>query len=488
MSDYHQLSSYVSQFPKVRVLCVGDIMVDRYVYGKVDRISAEGPIPVMAYESESVMLGAVGNVARNVVALGGQATVIAIVGDDDGGNEVVRLIAEEEKLGADLVTVPGRRTTLKTRYVARGQQLLRADREDTGPLNESAIDQLIQAYQDALSECDVVVFSDYAKGCLSDDLLKAGIEAAKRAGIPTIVDPKSKDFTRYNGVSVIKPNSKELSLATGMVTKGAAAAVAAAEKTLHETSIGAVLVTRSEEGMSLVERDQPAFHSQEKSTEVFDVSGAGDTALASLALSMGAGASLPEATQLANKTCNIVIGKMGTAVVYASELLDQLQHAEFDSVEAKIHPLEVIQDHVAKWKANGETIGFTNGCFDLIHAGHVSLLGQAKEQCDRLIVGLNTDASVKRLKGETRPINHETARAIVLASVGAVDGVVLFDEDTPLSLIETLRPDVLIKGADYKEEDVVGGDIVKSYGGRVYLAGLAPELSTTNTIKKINEG
>ena len=485
MTDFHQLTRRVSAFSGVRVLCLGDIMVDRYIYGRVSRISAEAPIPVMSQESEKVMLGAVGNVARNVVALGGQANIIAIVGDDDGGREVARLIAAEDDLDADLVTIPGRKTTYKTRYLAKGQQLLRADQEDTDPLDDYAVSQLIEAFRSALHDADIVVLSDYAKGCLGNAVLKSAIEAAKAAGKKVIADPKNDDLTRYDGVDVIKPNTLELQLATGFVSDDDQSVIDAAKFALDHSKINAILVTRSEQGMTLVQRDTDPEHFNVAGSEVYDVSGAGDTALSVLALALGAGSSLSEATDLANRACSIVVSKIGTAVVYTSELLQQIQDSEFENTEAKVNQEKAVADKIARWRAQGARIGFTNGCFDLIHAGHVSLLSQAREHCDRLIVALNTDASVQRLKGKDRPINHQTARAMVIASLAAVDTVVLFDDDTPLRLIEAFRPDVLIKGADYTEDQVVGADIVKAYGGKIVLAQLAPELSTTNTIEKI---
>ena len=484
-SGIHELARYVGRFPKLRVLCVGDIMIDRYVYGRVSRVSAEAPIPIMTHQGENVMLGAVGNVARNVAALGGQARIISVVGEDEGAQEVSRLTAEEENLQADLVTVPGRRTTLKTRYVASGQQLLRADQEDTFPLDEEAQRLLIDAFKSALPDVDIVVFSDYAKGCLSDAVLKETIEAARGAGKLVVVDPKGHDFSRYDGASLLKPNAGELGQSTGIPCSNDETAVLSARKALEMTEIGALLVTRSEHGMTLVERDRQPQHFKEKRSEVFDVSGAGDTALAMLGLALGAGASFTDAATLANKACNLVVGKVGTAVVYSSELCHSLQSAEFETVGSKIMPLVALIDLVVGWRSRGRTVGLTNGCFDLIHAGHVSLLEQAKATCDRLIVGLNSDSSVGRLKGEGRPINNETARAMVLASFSVVDSVVIFSEDTPMRLIDKLRPDVLIKGADYTEDQVVGAEFMKSYGGRVHLAKLAPLLSTTNTIRKI---
>lgn len=467
------------------MLCLGDVMVDRYVYGRVSRISAEAPVPIMSHQDECVMLGAVGNVARNVAALGGQATIVSVVGDDDVAREVEQLIDAQPNLEAALVSVTTRRTTLKTRYVARGQQLLRADLEDTHPLSERATLGLIEAFRDALPRADVVVLSDYAKGCLSDEVLTATIQAAREAGKPVIADPKGRNFSRYDGIDLIKPNAAELQAFSGISCADDASAVASARAVLDCTEIGAVLVTRSEQGMTLVRRDDEPRHFREKSPEVFDVSGAGDTALAVIGLAIGAGASLPDATELANKTCNIVVGKVGTAVVHASELMQTLQSAHFETAGVKVTPLPVLLDQVARWRSQGSTIGFTNGCFDLIHLGHVSLLDQAKENCDRLVVGLNSDSSVRRLKGEDRPVNNDAARALVLASFAAVDAVVIFSEDTPMRLIEAIRPDLLVKGADYGEDKVVGAEFVKSYGGRVFLAELAPRVSTTETINRI---
>ena len=481
-----QLAGHIKAFRSVRVLCVGDIMMDRYVYGHAGRISPEAPVPILTHRDERVTPGAVGNVARNVVALGGHATIVAIVGDDDGGRELAVMIAREERLEARLVTVPGRRTTVKTRYIARGQQLLRADREDTRPLDRDTERRLIEAFRPALPAADVVLLSDYAKGCLSDGVLAAIITAARSAGKPVMVDPKGLRLARYDGATLIKPNARELEAITGLECVDDRTAARAAQRALRTADIEALLVTRSEQGMTLVERRKDAVHFRDRSREVFDVSGAGDTALAVVGLAVGAGASLPAAAELANRACNIVVAKVGTAVVYESELTRALQNAEVERARAKIDPLPVVVDKAARWRAQGATIGFTNGCFDLIHAGHVALLAQAKKSCDYLIVGLNSDDSVRRLKGKDRPVNNETARAIVLASLSDVDAVVMFTEDTAVRLIETIRPDLLVKGADYSESEVVGAEYVRSYGGRVLLAALAPETSTTGTIDRIN--
>ncbi len=480
------LAPHVAAFPRARVLCLGDIMLDRYVYGSVERVSAEAPIQILAHRSERTMLGGAGNVARNVAALGGRATVVAVVGDDDGGKEIARLIAEEPNLEGDLLAVPGRCTTLKVRYVARGHQLLRADREETGALDERSRSRLVEAYTYALRNADVVLLSDYAKGCLGDDVLRTVIHRAQEAGKPLIVDPKGADFARYAGVSVIKPNARELELTTGMPCSDDASAESAARRALALADVGAVLVTRSDQGLTLVQRrGGPAQHFRERSSEVYDVSGAGDTALAVLGLCVAVGAPLEDAARLANKACGIVISKVGTAVVYARELMQALRSAEFEHAGEKVVPEVLLLDHVGRWRAKRLRVGFTNGCFDLVHAGHVELLARARAACDRLIVGLNSDASVRRLKGPGRPINSEMARAIVLASFSATDAVVVFEEDTPLRLIESVRPDVLIKGADYTEDQVVGAELVRSYGGDVVLVELAPVPSTTQTIGRI---
>ena len=464
---------------------MGDIMIDQYIYGHVDRVSAEAPIPIISYERERTMLGAVGNVARNVVSLGGQASIIAIIGDDDAGRDAVRLVAEQSSLEADLITVQGRRTSVKTRYIAQGQQLLRADREDTNPLDERSITRLIAAIQSEINETQILVLSDYAKGCLGDRVLRSAIEAARAANVPIIVDPKSRNFSQYSGVTLLKPNIKELEDATGISCDDDESIESAGRKLLDNLDVEAILVTRSEQGMMLISKGQPALQISDRVHEVYDVSGAGDTAMAVLALVLGSGAGFPEAAALANKACSLVVGKVGTATVFPDELTHALQSAEIDSAERKIRTMAELAEALDQWRSTGTRIGFTNGCFDLIHTGHVSLLAQAKDTCDKLIVGLNTDTSVRLIKGEDRPINSETARAVVIASFGCVDIVVLFDEDTPINLIETIRPDVLIKGEEYKEEEVVGGEFVKSYGGDVFLAKFTPETSTSKTIGKI---
>jgi len=471
-------------FSRARILVVGDLMLDRFIYGSVERISPEAPVPVLRVERETVMLGGAGNVARNVVGLGARATLLSLVGDDSAGHEVQAMIAAETSLDADLVVEPGRATTVKTRYVSGGHQLLRADRETVRPVGALGLSRLLGAFEAALDEHDVVVLSDYAKGLLSDEALPALISRAVARGVPVIADPKSVDFTRYAGVTLIKPNRKELIAATRLPALHDDEIEAAARIVQADTNIPHVLVTRGERGMTLVGPDEALAHLPTRAREVYDVSGAGDTVLATLAAAFAAGATPLAAAHLANLGAGIVVGKTGTAPIRLMELAAALAGGAAGHSQ-KVLTAADAACAVETWRGLGLRVGFTNGCFDLIHPGHVSLLAQARAACDRLIVGVNSDASVRRLKGPTRPVQDETSRATVLAALSSVDLVVVFDEDTPMELIQALRPDVLVKGADYTVATVVGSDFVQSYGGRVVLAELSAGHSTTATIGRM---
>ncbi len=464
------------------VLVLGDVMLDRFIYGAVDRISPEAPVPVIAVEKETAMLGGAGNVARNVAALGARAVLIGLVGQDDAGVTLRGMIDAEHGLEAELVADPKRRTTEKVRYISGSHQMLRVDREDRGPGDAAT---LLGAFKARLASADVVVLSDYAKGVLTPEVVRRAIDAARALGKPVIVDPKSRDFARYDGATLIKPNRKEAAEATGIIDNSDEASEEAGAAILAMApDLEAALITRGGAGMTLSVRGQPHVHLPATAIEVFDVSGAGDTVAATLALSVAAGASLADAAHLANLAGGLVVAKLGTDVVTAAELAAVAGAAE--PGEIKIADRDQARQIVEGWRARGLKVGFTNGCFDLLHPGHVSLLSQAKAACDRLIVGLNTDASVSKLKGPTRPVQKEQGRATVLASLSSVDLVVLFDEDTPLDLIKAFRPDVLVKGADYTVETVVGSDVVLGYGGKVVLADLKPGQSTTNLIARMN--
>lgn len=484
MSD---LARTIEALSGAAVLCIGDVMLDRYVYGSVDRVSPEAPIPVLRIQRESAMIGGAGNVAANVVALGAQCCFVSAIGDDSAGATVRELATKHIGGAGGILTEPRRRTTVKTRFIA-GQQLLRADLETVAPVAPAWSGALLDEVRAAAGKAGAVILSDYGKGVLTDDVLARSIAIARDAGLPIVVDPKGSDYSIYRGASVVTPNRKELAQATGMATEDDDQVVAAARRLIENCGIGAVVATRSERGMTVVTAEGGVDHLPALAREVFDVSGAGDTVVAVLATALAVGASLTEAAQIANLAAGIVVGKVGTAVVRTSELLAELHEREWREGEAKTVPIETAQERVARWHRQGKRVGFTNGCFDLLHPGHLSLLNQSKAACDRLIVGLNSDESVKRLKGPTRPVQSESARAAVLAALSAVDLVVIFGEDTPESLIKALRPDVLVKGADYTIDKVVGADFVQSYGGTIVLAELVAGQSTTNTIKRLNGG
>jgi D-beta-D-heptose 7-phosphate kinase/D-beta-D-heptose 1-phosphate adenosyltransferase len=479
-SDVARLAALIPKLAGARVLVVGDVMLDRFVYGEVERISPEAPIPVLKIARQTAMLGGAGNVARNLAAIGARATLAAAIGNDDAGKDVAGLVAALDGATAALQIDAGRRTTIKTRYVANGQQLLRADFESDAALAAAAQHGLIAAATKAAAGAGAVVLSDYGKGVVSRELAQSLIAAAKGK---VLVDPKGADWSAYRGAALVTPNRRELADASGLATAADAEVIAAARHMISHAGVGAVLATRGPEGMTLV-TPKDATHLPARAREVFDVSGAGDTVVAVVAAGLAAGIAADDAAQLANAAAGVVVGRLGTAVAYPDEIAMALGGA------SKLTGRAEARARVAEWKRRGLKVGFANGCFDLIHPGHVSLLAQARAACDRLVVALNSDASVGRLKGKGRPVQDAAARAAVLGSLADVDLIVVFGDeareaDTPLMLIESLRPDVLVKGADYTEDKVVGAEIVKSYGGTVLLAELTPGQSTTATIARL---
>jgi len=477
----------VQSLSNAKVLCVGDIMLDRFVTGSVDRISPEAPIPVLSVHNENIMLGGAGNVVRNLAALGAHIKMVSLIGDDDAGTEIQGLLNKLDRVDAHLVIDTNRQSSIKTRYLAGTQQMMRADQETIAPLDDKTRKDVVKTVTEALKEYAVLVLSDYGKGVLLDGMAKTLIDAAKKAGVAVIVDPKSTDYTHYAGASLITPNRQELRDTSQKPVDTLEEIVAAAEALVSEHNLGAILATRSRDGMTLLTSEGTVTHLAAEARDVFDVSGAGDTVVAAIAAATATGAALAEAAALANVAAGIVVGNVGTPTADAREVIAALHHQTRSDAEAKVLSQETLVKTVAAWREQNLRIGFTNGCFDLLHPGHVSLLHQAKDGCDRLIVGLNADASVKRLKGNDRPVQIEAARATVLASLASVNAVAIFSEDTPLALIKTIRPDVLVKGKDYKLEEVVGAKEVKSYGGHVLLAKLSPGHSTTATIEKLNK-
>ena len=480
-----ELAQIVRRFNDARVLVLGDVMLDRYVSGSASRLSPEAPIPVLRPTASRTTLGGAANVALNVAALGGNVSLVGVVGDDMPGQEVARLLAAAPGIDPHLVIVAGRPTTAKTRFMVGVHQLLRLDEETSDAIDATAAECVLLEFADALRTADVIVLSDYAKGVLTDAVLRGALDQARTSGRIVIADPKRPDFAAYHGATVLTPNEHEARLATHIDAADDAEADRAGRHALDATGGEAVLVTRSAKGLTLVRRDEPAMHLPTRAREVADVSGAGDTLVAALAVALGAAASLPEAATLANITAGISVGKQGTATVSSDELLGMLHLEDLVATDRKVATREEAVQRVAAWRARGLRVGFANGCFDLIHPGHIRLLTEARARCDRLVVALNTDASVKRLKGPSRPLQTESARATVMASLAPVDLVVLFDEDTPFELICALRPDVLVKGADYSIDQVVGADMVQSWGGTVLLVDLEAGHSTTGTIRRM---
>jgi len=480
--DSIHLTDLIPTLGTGRVLVIGDLMLDRYVTGEVNRVSPEAPIPVMRVDSEVEMLGGAGNVARNAASLGAQVTLVGLIGDDLQGERVAEMLSNSDGIDFRSVVSPGTPTTVKTRYLASGQQLLRTDTETRSVPSVDLLSQIVDHARHDLKAASVVVLSDYAKGVLTGDVIRDIVETASELGVPVVVDPKNGDFSRYRGASLLTPNRDELARATGLEVDDDASAARAARRAVADAGVGAVLGTRGAQGMTLLIAGQDPTHLRTRAREVFDVSGAGDTVVATVAAALAAGHGLEAAAALANVAGGVVVGKIGTAVVRPDEIITSLHSGVLLGAEEKVMSLDTALDRIALWRCHDRSVVFTNGCFDLIHPGHISLLEQARAAGDVLVVGLNSDTSVSCLKGESRPVQPAAARASVLAGLAAVDLVIEFSEETPHTLIKAIKPDVLVKGADYVEEDVIGGDFVKSYGGRVFLAELAQGHSTSDTI------
>jgi D-beta-D-heptose 7-phosphate kinase/D-beta-D-heptose 1-phosphate adenosyltransferase len=485
--DLSALQHLLGLVPGRRVACIGDLMVDRFVYGEVSRVSPEAPIPVLARSRELVMLGGAGNVARNVAALGGSVCLVGLIGGDADGHEASRLVGEARDVEGYLVTDPDRPTTLKTRFVSGGQQLLRVDLEASRAATGEVEQRLVRTIRDAAAGAGTILLSDYGKGVVTEAVIAACREAAEKTGAKLVVDSKARSFARYGVVDLIKPNAAELANATDLPTETDLQVEAALARALELWETRAILVTRAAKGISLAVRGEPVRHFTTAPREVFDASGAGDTTLAALGLALAADVPVEDAIAFAQLASGVAVGKVGTATVSPEELVEAAISAHMAPAEAKIATPQRMADEVARWRAKGLRVGFTNGCFDILHKGHVAYLSQARAWCDRLIVGLNSDESVRALKGEGRPVNDLESRALVLAGLGSVDLVVPFEDDTPLKLIAGARPDVLVKGADYAEDEVVGAAEVKSWGGEVKLAQIVEGYSTTAAIARMNK-
>jgi D-beta-D-heptose 7-phosphate kinase/D-beta-D-heptose 1-phosphate adenosyltransferase len=466
------------------ILVVGDVMCDVYLWGKVERVSAEAPVPIFESTERQGILGGAANVAANLHALGCQVRLLGVVGADAAGSRLRTLLREKGIDDAWLLEDPTRPTTEKTRLIAHQQQLIRVDQESRAPLTPEVVAQALRHADTLLPEVDGVICSDYNKGVCTALLVAPLFTAARAAGRPVIVDPKVRDFALYRGATVLTPNLAEVERASGSAVDSMPALEQAVAGLLHQSQAPAMLVTRGKDGMTLFHPPQAPVHIPARAREVYDVTGAGDTVIATFTMAMLSGLPFVEAARLANIAAGLVVGKLGTAVVTPAELDAALQEDRIP-FERKIAPRETLAMLLQGHRQRGERIVFTNGCFDLLHVGHIHYLQQARTLGDRLVVGLNDDASVRRLKGMTRPLMPQDARARILAALSCVDYVTIFSEPTPLQLITCLRPDVLVKGGDYTPDTVVGREEVEAYGGTVHIAPYVAGISTSTIVDSI---
>lgn len=488
LSELHSVLGLLeSGFGRIKVLVVGDLMLDRYILGEVDRISPEAPVPVLRHAQRYERPGGAANVAMNLAGLGCGVFLAGFWGADGEREELAKLV---EAAGVDTagVVTSSLPTISKTRIVARTQQMLRLDIESREAVPAEEVARLEARAVELVKKVHAVILSDYAKGALTAGVCEAVIRAARTAGIPVLVDPKTKDLSKYSGATTICPNLAELSLATGVPAYQTDALLKAAHTQMVEHDFRFLTVTMSEKGIRIL---GPAadgsddYYSPARAREVFDVSGAGDTVIATLAASLAGGLHIHTAVELANLAAGIVVGKIGTVPIAQHELIAALTPSSGITSAEKILDAEGVQRRVAEWRASGETVVFTNGCFDLLHVGHITLLEDCRRFGSKLVLGLNTDASVSRLKGPSRPIVGENERARVMSALAAVDAVVLFDEETPLELIRALKPNVLVKGGDYTVQTVIGHEDVIASGGRVEIVPTVEGFSTTNIVKKL---
>jgi len=488
MFDFDALAQVI---PSKTVLCVGDLMLDEFVYGEVSRISPEAPAAVIAVRRSETNIGGAGNVARNIASLGGRCIFVGLVGKDEAGAKLKADLAQHPRVECVLVSDEGRPTTRKVRFVSEhfSTHMLRADWERAVPAATEIEQRLIEAILPQLNRADIVLLSDYAKGVLTARVIRNVIDAAKKAGKRVIVDPKSANFAIYRGASLLTPNRKEFAEATRSRADSDLTIAEAARDAMVLADCEAILVTQSEDGMTLVPREGDAVHVPAHPVKVRDVSGAGDTVVAALALALAADADWEAALRIASAAAAVAVSKQGTASVSAAELRRRiLPHAYLAAEEKIVLAGGDLETLLRQWRQQGLRVGFTNGCFDILHPGHVKVLTAARGACDRLIVGLNSDASVRRLKGEGRPVQNETARAEVLAALEAVDLVAIFEEDTPIKLITAIKPSVLVKGGDYTRDSVVGHEIVEAHGGEVMLVDTLQGHSTTSLVNRARGG
>ncbi|MEN4053930.1 D-glycero-beta-D-manno-heptose-7-phosphate kinase [Sulfurimonas sp. NWX79] len=464
---------------KPNILVVGDLMIDHYLWGSCERISPEAPVQVVDIAKETTVLGGAGNVINNLKALGASVSVAGVIGDDPNGDELRAMLRDIAVDDSKLIVQHDRKTSKKSRIIAVSQQILRYDKESKEDITEDSVESIMKSLREDIKSFDAVILSDYGKGVLTESLTQAIIQAAKAEGVRVLVDPKGSDFSKYRGATLLTPNKKEAQLATGIDIMDENSLKEALLKLKGECDLEISLITLSEDGIAIYDSDLKRFPTVAK--EVFDVTGAGDTVIASIAYALSAGKNIDETAKFANLAAGVVVGKIGSATVTIDEIEEYEASLHKSTSDAHIKTFEEIDAIVKRYKANGKKVVFTNGCFDILHVGHVKYLQIAKSFGDILIVGLNSDASVSRLKGPTRPVNVAQDRAYLLAALEAVDFVVPFEEDTPYKLIKMIAPDVLVKGGDYEGKKVVGTEFARE----LKLVDFVDGKSTTKTIEKI---
>ncbi|MRR33818.1 D-glycero-beta-D-manno-heptose-7-phosphate kinase [bacterium] len=482
--DRKDAESIFTRAKGIRALVIGDLMLDEYLWGKAERISPEAPVQVVDVRREDLRLGGAGNVVNNLAAYGCSVSICSVIGGDENGTHLRHVFTGKGVDVAGVFEDPMRMTSKKTRVLASNQQIVRIDRETRESITPELEERILAFVRDPGNSWDIILISDYGKGVLTPAVLDGVVSAAKERGIGVVVDPKGSDYAKYRGATIITPNRKEAEVASRIPIVDAESLARAAAYLLEEGAYEAVLITRSSEGMSLFLRDGGEVHIPTVAREVYDVTGAGDTVVATLGIGLACGLGFDEAARLANSAAGIAVGKVGTSTVSPEEIIGSIRHEHLDS-DIKIKNLDVLASLIEGEKKRGKRVAFTNGCFDLLHVGHVKYLQKARTYGDLLILGLNSDASVRRLKGEKRPLIGQSERAHILAALDCVDYVIIFDEDTPIRLLEALRPHVLVKGGDYTPDRVVGKDLVESYGGRIELVEFVDGKSTTNIIDKI---
>ena len=469
---------YQSYSPSV--LVVGDLMIDHYLWGACDRISPEAPVPVIDVREESEILGGAGNVINNLQALGAVVSVASVVGEDENGRRLKAMLEEIEVNTEALILQKGRSTTRKSRVIASHQQVLRFDSETKEAIEKSTAAELLSRIESAISDFDIVLLSDYGKGVLEESFTASLIELARSEGKMVLVDPKGRDYSKYRGATLVTPNRKEASEATGIEIVDTESLRRAGFKLKEELSLDMAMITLSEEGMAIFDDSMRTIETVAR--EVYDVTGAGDTVLSTLGFVLACGGNIDEAARIANAAAAVVVGKLGSATADWDEIISYEDTLHESTTEHRIKSREALVSTVRRAKKSGKKIVFTNGCFDILHMGHVKYLEKARSFGDLLIVGLNSDQSLRRLKGDGRPVNPQYDRAYLLAALDAVDFVTVFEEDTPYELIKAIEPDVLVKGGDYRGKEVVGSDIAKE----LRLVDFVEGRSTTAIIERVS--